>query len=486
MAAISGMSGNSVSQQADHQRLTLLFRQAHAASIVALISAIAVVVVFYAIAPGTQPLLWCAVVLLATILRLRLYHRFFAGGESCSEDQWLRRHALTAGFVGVAWGSIPLIQLGDAAGHYHQLQTLIPGFVLMAAITSYGVYLSQYLVLWLTVGLTTIVTRLAVSGQDGLPEALLFALFAPLLLITAKRYSKTLAANLDAKRKADKLVKKLTVANGELHRQNDVLAQQRDLIDQEEALAKHVFQQLVIGGDRKLPGVHTWNQSMGSLSGDLIQTAKGPDGQAYIFLADFTGHGLPAALGALPASSVFLAMAGKGLPLGTIAAELNKKLHELLPVGYFCCAVLIELSADRRTVKIWNGGLPPVLVRRYDQIEYEKIASHSLPLGVVSSEDFAAETTTLRLDTGDQVYAYTDGLTEAENADGEMWGADRLETFLAIPEMPTPRLPALIDTILEHVNLAPPSDDISVVEIEIGADAGDASEQRSNINLAQA
>ena len=85
---------------------------------------------------------------------------------------------------------------------------------------------------------------------------------------------------------------------------------------------------------------------MGSLSGDLTQTGRGPDGQIYVLLADFTGHGLPAALGALPASSVFLAMAHKGLSVEGIAAELNRKLYQLLPIGYFCCAVVVELAAE--------------------------------------------------------------------------------------------------------------------------------------------
>ena len=70
-----------------------------------------------------------------------------------------------------------------------------------------------------------------------------------------------------------------------------------------------------------------------------------------------------------------------------------------------------------------------------------------------------------------------DGLTEAENFDGEMWGTARLETFLQRRDLPTPRLPSLIDAVLEHVNLAPPSDDISVVEIEatpIAASRADA------------
>ena len=152
--------------------------------------------------------------------------------------------------------------------------------------------------------------------------------------------------------------------NSDLLHQNTLLARQRDLIEQEEALAQHVFRQLIIGGDHRLPGIHTWNQSMGTLSGDLTQTARGPAGQAYVFLGDFTGHGLPAALGALPASSVFLAMAARAFPSMSIAREAQQQIAPAVAGRLFCCAVLVELSADRRSLHAWNGGLPPVLIKR--------------------------------------------------------------------------------------------------------------------------
>lgn len=450
-----------------HQRLRLLFRQAHTASIVAAISAIACTLVWIQANPTVSAVVWLAAVLLTTAFRLGLFQRFFNTDiRRFPERRWLLWHGVTAALVGLAWGAFPLVETGDAQDQLRQLQTLIPAFVLMAAITSYGVYFSQYLALWATTGVTTIITRLYVSGAEGIPEALLFALFAPLLVFTARRYSASLVSSMAARHHSEQLVLQLTVTNNELHRQNAVMAQQRNLIEQEEALAKHVFRQLTLGGDHRLPGIHSWNQPMGSLSGDLTQTARGPAGQCYVLLSDFTGHGLPAALGALPASSVFLAMAAKGLPLQTIAAELNSKLRQLLPVGYFCCAVLLELTADRRSIHIWNGGLPPVLIRRHGQSGYERIVSHSLPLGVVDTVELDTEVHRCPFNPGDLLYAYSDGLTEAENIDGEMWGTKRLEQFLMRPDLDAPKLPALIEAVLEHVSLAPPSDDISVVEIE--------------------
>ena len=476
-AAISRMPNNNALEPIEHQRLRLLFRQAHAASIVASLSAVACTAVFLGAAPGPASLVWLGAVLLVTALRFQLFRRFFrADIRRHPEQHWLRRHGWTAALAGIAWGSIPLISLQGADSYVLQLQTLIPGFVLMAAITSYGVYFSQYLVLWASTGFTTISARLYTSGLEGSPEALLFALFLPALALTAKRYADSLVASTAAKYRSEQLVQQLTATNDELHRHNATLARQQDLIEQEEALAKHVFRQLILGGDHKLAGIHCWNQSMGSLSGDLTQTARGPSGQAYVFLGDFTGHGLPAALGALPASSVFLAMAAKGLPVQCIAAELNKKLRQLLPVGYFCCAVLVELSADRRTVHLWNGGLPPILVQRRGAAAYEEVASNSVPLGVLDEQEFEAHAYRLSLHQGDLLYAYTDGLTEAENIEGQMWGIARLQGLLMDRGLAAPKLPALIEAVMEHVNLAPPSDDISVVEIEATPAANSAAD----------
>ena len=447
-------------------RLELLFTQARPASLAALVGALICAAYFYAVNPGMPPIIWLIAAVLAGGLRLVLYRRFFRTDRAHRPDEyWLRLNGVTAVTIGLVWGALPLLPIGDAPMHVRELQTLAPGFILMAAIVSYGVYLSQYLVLLLTMGITMIVSRLWVSGLEGLPTALLFLLLMPVLAITAKRYAGLVQAKLASQNRMNDLIDELTAANEELQTHNDTLAQQQDLITQEEDLAQHVFKRLTLGGNHKLTGVYTWNQSMGRLSGDLTQTTCGPEGQAYVRLGDFTGHGLPAALGALPTSAIFLAMASKGLSIESIVSELNTRLRGLLPTGYFCCAVVLELSADRRSVNIWNGGLPPVLVRRKNTEGYNRIESHSLPLGVVGENEFDASTKHYTLQPGDLLYAYTDGLTEAENNQGEMWGTQRLEAFLQRSDLDTPRLPALIDAVLEHVNLAPASDDISVLEV---------------------
>lgn len=465
-AAISSMSIASATRDAEQERLLLLFRQARATSIVAALAATVTAVMLYWASPQPGPFIWLGAILAITAARQLLYRRFFRTRPGAIPAQrWLRWHALAAVPIGCAAGSLPLLDLSHTPVYIQQLQVLVPALVVMAAITSFGVYLRQYLVLLITTVVALSATTLLTHGSSGIPVIALFSLFAPILALTASRYADSITNSLRSKHQSERLVVELTQANNELEHHNSMLARQQDLIQQEEALAQHVFRQLTLGGDHELPGIHSWNQSMGSLSGDLTQTARGPQGQAYVFLADFTGHGLPAALGALPASSVFLAMAAKGLPVETIAVELNRKLHQLLPIGYFCCAVLLELAPDRRRLNIWNGGLPPILLQRNASDGYERIASHSVPLGVLSNDEFDGSARHIDLAPGDLVYAYTDGLTEAENLDGEMWGAERLEHFLLRSDLDTPKLPALIDAVLDHVNLAPASDDISVVEL---------------------
>jgi serine phosphatase RsbU (regulator of sigma subunit) len=461
------MSEISPQIDAEHERLQLLFRQSRSTSVVAAIAAGACAIIVHNAIPGPVPWIWFGTIALLTVARLLLYRRYFQTERNHAPVKyWLRQHAILALPTGIAAGMLPLFPgMETAPQHVRELQGLVPALVVMAGITSFGVYFSQYLVLLVSATATTIITRLWADGSDGATMVVLFALFAPILAVTAKRYSQSIQESLAAKAHSQSLVRELTLTNNALEHHNTTLAQQQDLILQEEELARHVFDQLTLGGDHQLPGVRTWNQAMGSLSGDLIQTARGPEGQAYVFLGDFTGHGLPAALGALPASSVFLAMAAKGLPVETIAVELNRKLYQLLPIGYFCCAVLLELSADRRQLHVWNGGLPPILLRRRGASGYERLRSHSVPLGVLGEREFETEATSLPLHQGDVVYAYTDGLTEAEDLDGEMWGLERLETFLLRDDLPSSKLPALIDAVLEHVNLAPASDDISIVEL---------------------
>ncbi|MDQ7072623.1 MAG: PP2C family protein-serine/threonine phosphatase [Gammaproteobacteria bacterium] len=175
---------------------------------------------------------------------------------------------------------------------------------------------------------------------------------------------------------------------------------------------------------------------------------------------------MPAALGAVPVSTIHSAMAKKALPLEELMNELNDKLNALLPTGIFCCIAGIDLDEDRTQAQIWNAGLPDVLVVDNDGEITQRISSNHLPVGVVSYSENELHCQTVVLNKGDAIYALSDGLTEAENEAGELFGQKRFEQLLMSEMNGDGRLVDIRKSVETFVGNAAATDDISLIEIK--------------------
>src|SRR5690606_11434051 len=164
-------------------------------------------------------------------------------------------------------------------------------------------------------------------------------------------------------------------------------------------------------------------------NGDLLLAAHRPSGELHVLLGDFTGHGLPAAIGAMPAADVFYSMTARGYGLAEILRELNTKLRGVLPRGMFCCTVMLNLDSQRGLLEVWNGGMPSGYLRS-GRGGWTELRSQHLPLGIVEAEDFDAAVEVLPVAPGDHVLLLTDGLLESVNAAGEVFGERRLQQLL--------------------------------------------------------
>ncbi len=244
------------------------------------------------------------------------------------------------------------------------------------------------------------------------------------------------------------------------------LTQQQALQQEEERIARHVFENITASNNDLIPEVSLWCEPMGTFSGDMMLSAILPSGGIRIILCDFTGHGLPAALGAVPVSTIHSAMAKKGLPLQILMNELNNKLNELLPTGIFCCIAGIDLDSSRTQAQIWNAGLPEVLVVNQTGEITQRIVSNHLPLGVVAYNKNELNCREIQLEEGDTIYALSDGLTEAENEDGEMFGQTRFEQLLMNKTDEHGRLTEIRSSIGKFVGKAAATDDVSLIEIK--------------------
>jgi PAS domain S-box-containing protein len=246
----------------------------------------------------------------------------------------------------------------------------------------------------------------------------------------------------------------------------DDLRESQAMLAEEAKFAAQVFENITKAGKHTIPGMSTWSQPMGVFSGDLILSTFLPSGAKRVLLCDFTGHGLPAALGAVPTSTIHNAMAGKDLPLVALMVELNNKLSELLPTGIFCCIVGIDISEDGKSAKIWNSGIPDVLVVSGDGKLKHRSKSMHLPLGVMTYEDEEIQVDEISLEVNDAIYVYSDGITECENEAGQIYGQDEFEALLTQPDTGIGRLEMVKNHMIVYMTHAEPSDDISLIELK--------------------
>ena len=137
-------------------------------------------------------------------------------------------------------------------------------------------------------------------------------------------------------------------------------------------------------------------------------------------VGDFTGHGLPAAVGAIPVADVFYGMATKGFSISAIVEEINRKLKAVLPTEVFA-AFFFEVDAACTSMMAWNAGQPDALLYSADRAVKARIASMSIPLGVIGS--VKCEPQRFSIEPGDCVLAYSDGVVEAANPSARCLGS---------------------------------------------------------------
>lgn len=202
-------------------------------------------------------------------------------------------------------------------------------------------------------------------------------------------------------------------------------------------------------------------------SGDLIAAARTPGKSHHILLSDGMGHGLPAAMASLPQFDTFYAMTELGYGIGRIAEVINRRMHTMMPPGRYAALTLVSVNPVIGTIEVWNGGNPyPRLVDGSGKIVKHWKSRH-LPLGLLSPEEFSAELDVYSYDGECQLFLWTDGLTEAENAEGEQFGAERACAILE-SAAPAHRFETLLQALDEHRGGAL-TDDISVLMVAVPA-----------------
>lgn len=259
-----------------------------------------------------------------------------------------------------------------------------------------------------------------------------------------------------------------------LRRLQDTVLQQRDLISQhhehllnEQRVAKAVFDKVAHSGCLNAPNIRYLQSPYAVFNGDLLLAAFKPSGGMHVLVGDFTGHGLPAAIGAMPLAEVFYGMTAKGYSLPEVLREINAKLKRILPVGVFCCATVLNVSFQRQVVEVWSGGLPDGYLVRGDGERLPLVSRH-LPLGVLEPATFNDKYEVYPLALGERIVLLTDGVLEACNQQGELFGEERLLRVFADNRQPQMLFDEIQQALLRFSGEQ--HDDVSLLEVSLVED----------------
>ncbi len=205
-------------------------------------------------------------------------------------------------------------------------------------------------------------------------------------------------------------------------------------------------------------------RSLDKTAGDILLSNFTPDGLQQVLVGDFSGHGLPAAFSGILVPYIFHKRSAAGWELAQTLAEINQVLHAQLPTQLYMAVAAVEIDAERKLANLWNFGLPP-LQRLSRQQPYSRLRSMDLPLGIISTLDTHLPHQRLELHPGDSIYAYSDGITEASNPEGEEFGEQQLKSLLTEIHQRHLPLTTIWDTLNDFCQHQPLSDDALMVEI---------------------
>jgi len=199
---------------------------------------------------------------------------------------------------------------------------------------------------------------------------------------------------------------------------------------------------------------------LGPVSGDYCDLIPS-DGQLFFVLGDVSGKGVAASMLMAQLHALFRSLTGMALPLGQMVTQANRVFCESALAGQYATLVC-GLAKPTGEVEIYNAGHWPAIMVGSGGVL--RIESTGLPLGMFHEVDFSA--TRLHVETGDMLFLYTDGLSEARCADDE-YGVDRVTHVVrqAAAKRPAELVAACLSDLRTFVD-GPPLDDLTLLSIQ--------------------
>jgi serine phosphatase RsbU (regulator of sigma subunit)/anti-sigma regulatory factor (Ser/Thr protein kinase) len=234
----------------------------------------------------------------------------------------------------------------------------------------------------------------------------------------------------DARRLLESLASQAApaVRVGQLVREQEAEIRSRERLEQELAVARLIQQNFL---PRTLPDPEGWSVAADyrparEVGGDFYDFIDLPDGRLGIVVGDVTDKGIPAALVMAATRSVLRASAQRLVDPGAVLERVNEHLCPDIPENMFvtCLYGVLELDSGRLVFANAGHNLPMVASDGSVAEPYAR----GMPLGLMPGMTY--EETEATLAPGAHLLLYSDGVTEAHDAEREMFGGDRLSALM--------------------------------------------------------
>ena len=252
---------------------------------------------------------------------------------------------------------------------------------------------------------------------------------------------------------------------GQLVRQQQAEARQRERIDQELKIAQIIQQQFL---PKSLPDLPSWHvaafyRPARTVGGDFYDFISLPDGRVMFVVGDVTDKGVPAALVMASTHALLRAAAPRLISPGKVLGHVNEMLCVDIPAHMFVTCLALVLDPVSGQIEFANAGHDVPYVRTRNGVQ--ELRARGMPLGLMPGMDY--EEKSFQFEPGDCALLHSDGLAEAHAPDREMFGFPRVSELVS----KGPSGEALIDLCLTELgNFTGPDheqeDDITLVSLQ--------------------
>jgi phosphoserine phosphatase RsbU/P len=234
---------------------------------------------------------------------------------------------------------------------------------------------------------------------------------------------------------------------------------QKRIMDEELKMASGIQRRLLPAAPTDVQGFTFVgkNEPCRTVSGDYYDFAVRPNGKVYFVIGDVSGKGVTAGLMMAGLQVAFRIFSKSDPDPATLVTQLNQSLKENLPQSKFVTLFLGRLDTNTGVVEYVNAGhTPPLYLHKHGATE---LTDSDLLLGVILRAEFVNRE--LRLEPGDSLVLFTDGVTEARNLEGDDLGSTEIgEALVKLHGSDAMTIAASVnETVLHHVGDAENLDD---------------------------